>query len=271
LNAPVGNPDPTFPERVKQALATELAGERSKIVFDCTSCPALIMSKLLRLLLELPCDLTILYSEAATYFPTREEWESGRLKPRGAKLEGPFAGVRFVERPPIVQSDDTGERPVLLVLFPTFNTERTAGVLAELEPAKRIWVIGEPHDLTTNAYRIDMAKLFAAPNMYPDDPWSVLTTFDYRESLLALAGIYGRNRFDYRIVVMPHGSKMQTLGVNLFAATHQVSLAFAMPKVYSPDRYSGGCLEVWAIPFGDTQVLLEGLRTRRVVGNGLRS
>ena len=132
-------------------------------------------------------------------------------------------------------------------------------------------MIGEPHDLTENAYRIEMATSFAAPNMYPDDPWSILTTFDYRQTMLALAGIYGRHRFDYRIVVMPHGSKMQSLGVNLFAATHQVSMVFAVPKVYSPDRYSTGCVQVWAIPFGDTQTVLEDLRTKRVVANGLRS
>jgi hypothetical protein len=269
LNAPVGNPDPAFTERIKQALALSLQDGR-RVLFDCTSCPSLILSKLLRLLMEMSCDVTIVYAEATTYYPIQAEWESGKLKPRGAKVQGPFAGVRFVERPANLQSDDTGERPVLLVLFPTFNTERTAGVLVDLEPAKRVWLIGEPHDLVRNGYRVEMAKSFAAPNMYPDDHWSLLTTFDYRQTMLALAGIYSQDRFHYRIVVMPHGSKMQTLGVSLFAATHQISMVFAMPKTYRPDRYSEGCSEVWAVPLGKTDALMERLRLRRVLGNGSR-
>ena len=54
---------------------------------------------------------------------------------------------------------------------------------------------------------------------------------------------------------MPHGSKMQTLGVNLFALAHQVSMIFAMPKDYNPKRYSEECKQVWAIPLGDTTAL----------------
>jgi hypothetical protein len=175
--------------------------------------------------------------------------------------------VRFVEKPALLQSDDVGERPTLLVLFPTFNTERTGGVLAELEPAKRIWLFGEPHDLDRNSFRIEMAQFFAAPVMAPEDPYSLVTTFDYRPSMNTLAAIYASHRFGYRFVIMPHGSKMATLGANLFAAAHQVSMVFAVPQNYDPERYSDGCLQVWAVPLGDTQALLRKLRSSRVVGS----
>jgi len=214
--------------------------------------------------------LTVLYSEANNYYPTREEWESGKLKPRGFRIEGPFSGVRFVEKPPILQADDIGERPVLLVLLPTFNTERTSNVLAELDPARRIWLIGEPHDLAADNYRIEMAKSFAAPAIYPGDCWGLISTFNYKKTMSAIAGIYAENRFNYRMVVMPHGSKMQTLGVNLFAMAHQVSMAFAMPKQYNPERYSIGCKQVWGLSLGDTKGLVEKLNSSRVVGNPIK-
>jgi hypothetical protein len=268
LNAPVGVPDNSFPDRLKSVLRT-LAGSGSpRILFDCSSCPSLILSETLSVLLNHVCDLTIFYSEAAEYSPALSEWESGKLKPSGTSIEGPFAGVRFVAKPPVLQADDIGERPVLLVLFPTFNTERTDGVLAELDPAARIWLFGEPHDLSVNSYRIEMAKAFAAPIMYPGDPWSVLSTFDYRRSLLALAGIYADHRFAYRIAVMPHGSKMQTLGASLFAAVHEVSSVFALPKTYDTERYSKGCLQVWAVPLGETQSIIQKLRAGRTLGIG---
>ena len=267
INAPVSVPDPIFSERFGEILKSSTASQPIKILFDVTSCPSLVLSQVLTFLFNSNCDITILYSEAAEYYPTKDEWESGKVKPFGAMVQGPFAGVRFVAKPPVLQADDIGELPILLVLFPTFNTERTAGVLADLEPAERIWLFGEPHDLTRHSFRIDMEKLFAAPNIHPGDKWSLLTTFNYRKTLLALASIYEENRFRYRVVTMPHGSKMQTLGVNLFCTVHQASEVLATPKTYNPDRYSRGCIEVWGLHLGETQSLVDKLRVSRAIGN----
>ena len=268
INAPVTMPDPILPERLTNSLRAAYCGPETRILFDVTSCPSRTLSKCLKVLLETPCELTVLYSEAEQYFPTKAEWDSGSVKPRGSRIEGPFSGVRFVEKPPTLQADDVGEAPVLLVMFPTFNTERTSGVIADTDPAKRIWLIGEPHDLSSNSYRIDMAKSFAAPIMYPGDSWSLINTFDYRKTLEVLGGIYAENRFNYRLAIMPHGSKMQTLGVGLFAIAHQTSMIFAMPKEYNPDHYSKGCKQVWTIPLGNTLKLIGKLKGARTLGNG---
>lgn len=268
LNAPVGAPDPFFPERLMSLLKSLTTSKIPNILLDVTSCPSLILSQALTTLLNYHCRLTLLYSEAEIYFPTRNEWETGKVQPYGGRVQGPFAGVRFVAKPPLLQADDIGELPVLLILFPTFNMERTEGVLADLEPATRIWIFGEPHDLSKNDYRIDMERKFAGPIMHPGDPWTLITTFDYRKTLLALARIYAENRFNYRIVVMPHGSKMQTLGVNLFATVHDLSQAFAMARTYDPNRYSRGCLKVWAIPIGKTEDFIVRLRSWRAIDNG---
>lgn len=267
LNAPVANPDTIFSEKMKSLLQALLNVANPKILFDCTSCTSSILSKILAVLLSCPCELTVLYSEAEDYFPTRKDWESRKHKPYDKWVQGPFAGVRYVEKPPILQADDVGEQPVLLILFPTFNTERTDGVLADLDPTERIWFFGEPHDLVKNDYRIDMEKSYAAPIMCPGDKWSLLTTFDYRKTLCALCAIYSQHRFDYRIVIMPHGSKSQTLGVNLFRVAHEASMVFAMPREYNPEKYSTGCIQVWAINFGETQNLLDKLRQGRAIGN----
>ena len=83
-----------------------------------------------------------------------------------------------------------------------------------------------------------------------------------------LAGLYSEHRFNYRIATMPHGSKMQTLGVGLFAIANQLSMIFAMPQEYNPKRYSDGCKQVWAINLGNTVTLKQRLRDARAVGNG---
>lgn len=268
INAPVSVPDSIFPERLEGLLKAIPQSEKPiKIIFDCTSCPSAIHSQTIAVLLKHHCELTILYSEAKEYFPSKEEWESDKVKPRGKRITGPFEGFRFVASPGILQTVGNEEAPILLVLFPTFNTERTDGVMNQIEPAERIWIFGEPHDMEMNSFRVDMAKSFASPIIYPGDKWSPISTFDYKKTMLAIGGIYSKNRFKYRMVAMPHGSKMQTLGVNLFANVHQLSLVFAMPKSYKPDRYSQGCIQVWAIPLGDTEVLIERLKANRAIGS----
>ena len=266
FNAAVGNPDSIFANRLRKFLQGISKGRKPKVLFDCTSCSSLILAKTLSVLLSTQCELTVLYSEAEEYYPTFDEWQSGTLKKGVSRVQGPFAGVRFVAKPPELQSDDTADLPVLLVLFPTFNTERTDGVLADLDPDKRIWIFGEPHDIHRNTYRIEMAKAFAAPIMYPGDEWSIVTTFDYRRTLRTLIGAYEKHRSRYRMVIMPHGSKMQTLAASLFASSYQVSLVFAMPKSYDPNRYSRGCIQTWAIPFGEITGITGRIRMNRTQG-----
>ncbi|GAH65029.1 unnamed protein product, partial [marine sediment metagenome] len=198
FSAPITVQDPGFPQRFEHLIRSFGIKNRIRILFDCTSFTSLILSMTLSILLDKNCELILLYSEAEEYFPSFEEWETGKLKPHGLRVRGPFAGVRFVAKPPILQADDTAELPVLLILFPTFNTERTDGVLADIDPAGRIWIFGEPHDLQKNSYRVEMSKGFAAPLMHPGDAWGTLTTFDYRKTLLALMDIYRKHRFRNR-------------------------------------------------------------------------
>jgi hypothetical protein len=265
--APIATQDPFFQDRLLKLIRTLSCQNTPNILFDITSCTSQILAKTLAVLLDHHCNLTILYSEAANYYPTSEEWQQGKIHAQNSRVQGPFAGVRFVEKPPILQADDFAELPIALVLFPTFNTERTSGVLAELSPTRRIWLFGEPHDAGNNSYRIDMSKAFAAPIMCAGDPWAIVNTFNYTKTLLTLGGIFSENRFKYRIVIMPHGSKMQTLAVSLFTSVHETSLVFATPKTYATDRYSKGCLQVWALPLGDTQILLSHLKMGRVLGS----
>jgi hypothetical protein len=266
INAPVGTPDASFMLRFGKALRAASNRPDPRVLFDCTSCPSLMVSQVLRVLLEAPCHLTLLYSEAVTYYPTQSEWEASEWGRYPGRIRGPFEGFQFTTAPAGLQADDPGEKPVLLVAFPTFHTERTDGVLAVLEPSARVWVFGEPHDLAKNAYRVQMMQKMAAPLLQPGDLWTTMTTFDYRPVVAGVAGIYRNYRATHRIVVMPHGSKMQTVGVGLFAAVHPASLVFAMPRSYDPDRYSSGCVGVWTVPIGDTSKFLDQLRAVRVTG-----
>jgi len=73
------------------------------------------------------------------------------------------------------------------------------------------------------------------------------------------------NRAHHRIVIMPHGSKMQTIGVGLFAKAHQISQVFTMPRTYDPNRYSRGCAEIWSLEIGNTDDFVARFRACRAM------
>jgi len=247
-----------FQDTVRQIMAST---SHPKILLDISSCPARILSEVLRVLLDFSCDLTILYSEAREYFPTLRD-----LQPFNAWAQGnpdeqaviPIRGFEFFVAPPALQSGDSDEVPVLLVLFPTVSTARVHGVIERVKPAKRAWLFSDKLE-EPGTFLTEAAKYFARPLMREEDLWDIVQWDEYRSSLLSLGGIYRREYGKHRIVIMPHGSKMETISSVLFSIVHKASLVFAMPRVYNPRDYSIGVGGVWMVPFGSTQDLVKKL------------
>jgi len=267
LLAPVNIKEDLFSGPLKTRLNQLVGKERKpRIVFDITSCPSLILSKALRVILAKTSELQILYSEAAKYFPRIKDlrptatWPGG--KPDESSALAPVRGFDYFVAPPTLRTEDVSELPVLAVLFPTLSTERTEGVISHVGPHKRIWVFSEIEEEYPELG--EAAIRFASPLMEKGDEWSQVKRMDYKSTLLALAGIYTEWHGSHRIEIMPHGSKMQTVAAGVFSLIHEASLVFAMPKTYNPKEYSEGCKRVWSLNLQNTSTLINNLNTNKV-------
>ncbi|MCY4623567.1 MAG: hypothetical protein OXC99_00950 [Chloroflexi bacterium] len=259
--------DPDFPNemrRLLESLSGNGAGTGPKITFDCSVAANRIVVTTMALLCETDADLRVLYSEAATYHPTREEYEAQPANWREESLLGLARGVSDVRPSREIPGQHFDPLPDAIILFPTFKPERSQAVIDYVDPAligtrgeQIIWLVGIPH-LGGNDWRISALK--EINGLTSEDVQHEVSTFHYQETLKELDSIYNQLAGTYKLTLSPLGSKMQALGSSLFSYLHpDVRIVFAVPKEYNAAQYSGGCREMWSIDFGSLPKLRERL------------
>ncbi len=232
----------------------------SRITIDISAVANRLLVMCLKVLLEYDVNLVILYSEAATYHPTKEEYEKDPEKWRDDAVLGMEIGVSDIYTSPEFAGYHLDPLPDAVILFPTFKAERSKAVISAVEPSlltnpggKLIWVLGLPH-LEENSWRLEALRDInrLAP---PMQQYSV-STFDYRDTLPVLESVYRKISDTHKLTLSPLGSKMQALGVALFCYLRpDTRVMFAVPKEYNARQWSGGCRATWRIDFGSLSEL----------------
>ena len=92
-------------------------------------------------------------------------------------------------------------------------------------------------------------------------PKRATSTLDYTETVRVLIDLYWSNAAEYRMVLAPTGSKMQTLGCYLAKGIHtDIHIEYPTPESFLP-TYSTGIGSRWIVEFNALQSLLRELRT----------
>ena len=153
--------------------------------------------------------------------------------------------------------------PDAVVLFPSFNSERSKAVVSFVDPAlatspgkKVVWLLGVPH-MEDDHWRLEAVK--GINGIGDESPQYQVSTFDYKDTLRTLDQLYIEMSQSHTITLSPLGSKMQALGSAVFCYMHSdVRVIFSMPKQYNAVQYSKGCKAMWKINLGS----VKQLRTR---------
>lgn len=230
----------------------------SRITFDISGCSTQMILSALKLLLQRKIRLRLLYVEAAIYHPTPNEYKQS---PQDWTIDGAgmSKGILEVVESRLYLGNNLSQLPTLLVAFATFKPERIRYIQAELQPAKTIWIIGIPH-APENQWRIEAMRKI---NEMPEDETSYkIHTFDHIETFSKLEQIYRDNEESHHMIIAPHGSKLQSVGIALFTLLRQdVGLWFSTPKSFNPVQYTGGVKEFWQIDFGDVQEVVKTIQS----------
>jgi hypothetical protein len=256
-----------FPVKLRNILKG-LGGNGSlpSVSFDITVCSSKLLLTALKIILESDVSLRILYSEAAVYHPTRSEYEQDYNKWAQEDGLGLAKGVQKIIPSPEHPGNRRDKLPEAVIVFPTFRRERAVAAIADIDqslitrPKDRIiWLIGKPH-LPQDQWRTDALRKI---NEIPDTaPSYEVSTFDYKATIEKLESIYGVKDCEYHVNIIPLGSKLQSLGIQLFWQVRQdVSLTFVIPKKYNAHEYTEGCKAAWLIDFGTTKQLRDVLNS----------
>jgi len=223
-----------------------------RVTFDITAAANRLVMKAMNVLLHSDIRLRIVYSEAAVYRPTEQEYTKHGDLWGGTGLE---LGVGDV----VISPDHPGAHldplPDLVVLFPTFKPDRSRAAIDKIDPSlvtnpgdKVIWLLGVPR-LEADQWRTEamekINEITGGAKKY------LVSTFDYRETLKRLESVYRQHSYSHNLSISPIGSKMQALGTSLFHYLQpETRILFAIPKQYNAADYSTGCKATWQIDFG---------------------
>jgi hypothetical protein len=231
-----------------------------------------LLLRCMKVLLEYDLNLRIIYSEAAIYHPTREEYDQDTARWQRDDLLGLERGVSSVTPSIDHPGHALDPLPDFLILFPSFKPERSRAVISYVDPSllmnpgdKVVWLLGVPR-LPEDGWRLDVMKRINA--IGEAMPQYEASTFDYKDTLRVLERLHMEKSEGYTITLSPLGSKMQALATALFCYLHpDVRVIFSMPKEYNAAQYSEGCKNVWEIDFGAIDELrrsLDSVGTLRV-------
>ncbi len=254
---------PDFPSRLRALLDLVICGAPAKppcITLDLSVAANRLILRCMKVLLEYDICVRIIYSEASTYHPTKEEYDRNPEQWANEDLLGLERGVGDVTPSMDYPGHALDPLPDSLILFACFKGERSKAVISFVDPSllttaskKIVWLLGEPH-LAENRWRLDAMKKINEIG----DEWRQyeVSTFDYKETIRILEALYTEMSDRYRITLSPLGSKMQALGGSLFCYMHpDVRVILSTPKEYNSAQYSEGCRDVWKIDLGALEKL----------------
>jgi hypothetical protein len=230
-------------------------GSPPLVTFDISVTANRLILKCMKALIESGVRLRILYSEAASYYPSIEEYEQNKDRWRSDEALGLERGVSDVSISADIPGIHLDSLPNCVIIFPAFKAERSRAAITHVDPSllispgdKVIWLLGVPHH-EEDRWRVEAMREVndIGPNMRRYE----VSTFDYKEALQTLEKIYEEMWECCNISLSPLGSKLQAVGTSLFCYLHpDVKPIFTIPKEYRAVKYSEGCKATWKLDFG---------------------
>jgi len=239
------------------SLCSEVGTPR--VTLDISAGANRLILSCMHVLLNHNVMLHLLYSEAAIYFPTQDEYLQSKQLGEVAEIS-PEHGVDDIVVSPIHAGEHLDPLPEAVILFPSFKKDRSISVINEVDESlvfdpgeKVIWLLGEPR-LPGDQWRMQaMREINEIAGGAPQFP---VSTFEYKATLRILDSLHDKLSQNFNITVSMIGSKLQAVGASLFLYQHPgVRALIAKPVEYHARHYSSGCKAMWSINFGATQDL----------------
>ena len=222
----------------------------NRVYVDISGMSRLLIVQTLVALLATEAPVTIVYGEAESYPPSKDQFDSDQEDRTGLASGYLSSGIFEIAATPELASVSMMGEAIRLLAFPSFDPSQLANLLQELQPTYVDIVNGLP-PAEDNRWRAEAIRTLNSSTLESLQRKYDHTacTRDYRETLRILIDIYReRSMFD-RLVVAPTGSKMQAVAVALFRAVlYDVQVVYPTPQIFpEPDRYTVGTRQLYEL------------------------
>ncbi len=247
---------------------------RQRVLVDISTMSRLAVMVVLDVCRELEKDVTIFYAEAAEYGPSQEEYERAKAGVYPRPSIQVYSGVGGVVRSRRLSSVALQGEPIAVIAFMSMNEVLTQALINCISPSRLFLVNGRPplhfwreqatawiHDELRREWP-ERDNPCAATKEGLALPERVTSTLDYTETVSVLLDLYWTSAAEYRVVLAPTGSKMQSVGCFIAKGIHtDIHVEYPTPESFLP-TYSKGIGGRWIVDFGVLDALLRGLRTK---------
>ncbi len=252
------------PGDFESRLVTRLLFHNARrLVVNISTMSKLAIILVLQVCCRLQLETRVVYIEADSYGPSKEEFETARER---NEIHRPtlqvFSGVHGVVRANSLSSIAMQGQPTAALVFMSFNDALTQVLLNTVYPGRLFLINGRPpvHDWreAATAWIHDQVRR----EWEEDNPVGVLedcgvplptrvaSTLDYRESVGVLLELYWQLSAAHRVLLAPSGSKMQAVGCFLVKALHpDIHVEYPSPEGFAP-TYSSGVAARWLLDLG---------------------
>ena len=218
----------------------------------------LIIQTLVSLLSESHILLTLIYSEAEDYPPSREQFHHDQHHHTDKSLLNYLSsGIFEITMVPELSSISMFGENIRLVAFPSFDPSHLANLVQELQPTYTDMIHGIP-PAEENKWRTEAVRFlnrFVLDSLLQNTDHEA-STLDYIDTLRILLDIYKQRSMFDRIIIAPTGSKMQAVAVALFRATlYNIPIVYPTPQTFTaPDQYTVGVRQIYSLDLPIDQI-----------------
>jgi hypothetical protein len=252
-----------------------LASQPRRVVIDISTMSKLAILLILSVCRGLDVEVTILYAEAKSYGPSREEFEKAK---ENNEIHRPtlqiFTGVHGVVRVSSLASVAMQGQPTAALVFMSFNDALTQVLLNTVYPSRLFLINGRPpvhswreeatawiHDQVRREWEEDNPVVRTSP-VGALVPRRAVSTLDYTETVSLLIGLYWQLSATHRVLLAPGGSKMQAVGCYLAKALHpDIHIEYPSPEGFLPE-YSSQIAARWTLNLGRLSGLLDAISVK---------
>jgi hypothetical protein len=243
-------------ESFDQRRIKDLCSEYEEIVIDISGMTKLMMLSLLIRLAEFKGRLRIVYGEAMTYGPSRDQFEKHKYDI--SFIAGfPSAGASEVCSLPSLSSVRMQGQPISLIAFLSFNEQLIRHLVGSISPHRLILLNGRPpregnrwREVATLEIHKRLVEEYSLENplLRGVALENTISTLHPIETVSVLEKTYQQYGFVDRIVVGATGSKMQTVGLAFFKFMRpDVNIEYPLPDSYFPGGFGEGLRYVWEL------------------------
>ena len=267
--------DRLYPDKFADSLHRRLQlSQASRVLLDITSMSRMAIMLCLDVICEHDLDLTIFYAEAERYGPSLEEYELAKTMGLHRPSVQVYSGVHGVTRAGRLSSVALQGEPSACIAFMSMNEKLTQAIITALSPSRLFLINGRPprhqwrEEATAWIHEQLRREWPAEDNPITFDakghslPLRATSTLDYRQTVDVLLDLYWQLAAEYRLILAPTGSKMQTVGCYISKAINQdIHIEYPTPEGFLPE-YTSGIGECWTVPFGRFGSFIDALRNK---------